>query len=457
MRKSKETFERKDLSYLGTNGERAFLKSVVENHKLFLEIEPFLKDTLFADTASKEIIKIIKSQYTEKGQFSSWRDIEYQLKDRAKTEEEMIMFRDCLQECRDTIEGQQVATESAVNTIKMVEMLQALDKGKAAIEKGYSTEKSNDIIDSIKRIGSRDEGMITNPWALMGTAFAHKKSEKVPTGIQELDEKMNGGLTKGTVGMLIAGTGWGKTTLASILCCNAGLERKNVLFVFFEDTVNEILYKIYAHLTGRYTNYYEDVPEESKKDYAREIINSHPTAKEAIKERIRLAALRNGCTIDVVFNKILSQIANGWKPDMVFIDYLSCIQASENKNLAVTNEHQLFERMMKKIEAFAKENDIAIWVAQQTNRDAFKKETSANRMGNVQGSFRATQPASAVLYLDRLGLPIGESLANLYLDKCRGGELGEWEQIYLNNGNCQIDLSGAIKNNKKLEWEDEEQ
>ena len=124
----------------------------------------------------------------------------------------------------------------------------------------------------------------------------------------------------------------------------------------------------------------------------------------------------------------------------------------------MTNEFQALERSMKRIESFAQEDDIAIWVAQQTNRDAFKEETSKNnRIGNVQGSFRITQPASFILYLNRNSDE--KNRANLYLDKCRGCEPKSWENIYLNNGNMEIDLSGCVENENvdELEWKEDTQ
>ena len=90
----------------------------------------------------------------------------------------------------------------------------------------------------------------------------------------------------------------------------------------------------------------------------------------------------------------------------------------------------------------AMEFNLAIWAEQQTNRDAFKADTANNRIGNVQGSFRITQPCSFILYLSRASDESGSyNRANLYLDKCRGCQPKSWENIYLNNGTCQINLS----------------
>jgi hypothetical protein len=121
------------------------------------------------------------------------------------------------------------------------------------------------------------------------------------------------------------------------------------------------------------------------------------------------------------------------------------METTSNETLKMQNECQTYERMTKRLESFASDYNIAIWIAQQTNRNGMIATTANQRMGNIQGSFRITQPCSAILYLDRSQENIQDrNKANLYLDKCRGGEPTAWEGIYLNNGTCDIDLSQPV-------------
>ena len=150
---------------------------------------------------------------------------------------------------------------------------------------------------------------------------------------------------------------------------------------------------------------------------------------------------------------------DGWKPDMIYIDYLGCIQPSSDRRNKYDNEGVAMEVAMKRIDAFAKNNDIAIWVSQQTNRTAGQDDnldTPSKRMATIQGAFRAIQPCTRVLYLIRV--PGEFDRVNLYLDKARNAETSSWENAFFDNATCQINLSdsesGDVFDYRREEYEE---
>lgn len=62
--------------------------------------------------------------------------------------------------------------------------------------------------------------------ALFPSICGDTPKERVRTGIKELDKQLNGGIPKGMLALLIAGTGVGKTTLGSIICCGSAVQGK---------------------------------------------------------------------------------------------------------------------------------------------------------------------------------------------------------------------------------------
>lgn len=447
--------ENEDLYFIGTNGQYRFVKSLLENKEIFMEALPSLKPVHFTDSALKKIVKEIKSRYEETGELTNLSDLEYILKS-CKEDEIPILKAAYKRLVEEDFQGQEIATEKCLEFIKRKEAINTLTNGVDSLKNsGYSIERLGRIIDSlqdIERYGSSGEVSADD---IMDEILSEEKSIKVNTGISELDEKMRGGLTMGHLGLLIAGTGVGKTTMGSILCCNAALCGYKTLHIFFEDSKTDIGKKYYAHLTNKYT--YEFNSEADKQAMKDLIYNSHPNAKVALKENIKLLRMPNGTTTveDIIstVNRLIT--LQNWKPEMIFIDYIGCMQTTSNETLKMQNECQAYERLTKRLESFASDYNIAIWIAQQTNRGGMIANTANQRMGNIQGSFRVTQPCSAILYLDRTQENINDkNQANLYLDKCRGGEPTEWENIYLNNGTCQIDLS-SITTNENLEFYEE--
>lgn len=446
-----------DLYFIGTNGQYRFVKSILTNKEIFMEALPSLKPAHFTDGALKKIVKSIKERYEESGSVTNITDLEYILK--SCKEEEIPLLKAAYKKLtEEEFEGQEVATEACLEFIKRKEALNILANGTEAIKNsGYALQRVGNIIDKLQAIERYSSALDVTPFDLMDDILSETPIVKVKTGLAELDEKMNGGLAKGSLGLLIAGTGVGKTTLASIMCCNAAILNNKVLHIFFEDSLSDIGKKYYAHLTNRYTSEFSG---ENKKLLKDEIWNSHPNAKNALKNNVKLLRMPNGTTtVDDIISTVNRLITvQNWKPDMIFLDYIGCMETTSNEVLKMQNECQAYERMTKRLESFAADYNIAIWIAQQTNRGGMIADTANQRMGNIQGSFRVTQPCSAILYLDRTQGNIStKDNANLYLDKCRGGEPTEWENIFFNNGTCQIDLSDVIRTDKDLEYNDDTQ
>lgn len=439
----KEIEKENDLYFIGTNGQYRFVKSLLENKEIFMESLPSLKPAHFTDSALKRIVKEIKARYETTGDITTISDLEFILK--GCEEKEVPILKAAYKKLiEEDFQGQDIATEKCLEFIKRKEAINILQNGLESFKNsGFSRERLERVVEYLQNIERNASCNEVSADDIMDEVLNETRVIKVNTGIPQLDEKMRGGLSMGSLGLLIAGTGVGKTTVGSILCCNAALHGYNVLHIFFEDSKTDIGKKYYAHLTNKYTyDFNNEADKQAMKDL---IYNSHPRAKEALKEHIKLIRMPNGTTTveDIIstVNRLIT--LQNWKPEMIFIDYIGCMQTTSNETLKMQNECQAYERLTKRLESFASDYNIAVWIAQQTNRAGMIADTANQRMGNIQGSFRVTQPCSAILYLDRSKNnlnPNDKDLANLYLDKCRGGEPSEWENIYLNNGTCQIDL-----------------
>lgn len=436
--------DKQTLAYLGEKAEYQFVKTLIENPGTFTQICTILNENIFTVEPLKDIVKILKSFYNEKGFTAKYKDVEIILKAKAKTDIESIKYRDTFSKLKDEdlLIGSETTKDECISRIKTLEMERVLKNGLNTVkENGYSEERVNHIYEGLQGLNKGSFDNSVTPAELFDVILGETEAERVPTGIKELDAQLNGGVPRGGLGILIAGTGVGKTTLSSIMCCGAALRGYNVLHIFFEDTVSEVGKKYYASITGRYTNEFDA---KGDREVLKNELFSDPNVKETLCKRVKLWRMDNGnTTVEDIINKIRHMVSNeGWKPDMVFVDYMSCLKTSSSTQLSVTNECQMLERAMKRLESFAQDEKIVVWTAQQTNRDGQKAATYKDRLANIQGSFRMTQPCGFALYLDRTGIEEGcYDRANLYLDKCRGCRRAEWENILLDNGNCQIDLS----------------
>lgn len=437
----------KDLGFLGDDAQYAIVKNLITNRAFFYDVEGYIDEKAFTDLYLQSIVKMIMKRFHETERIPSLSELEIIARDTVydKTDRRLTaMAISKLDEVDTELFGSSL-TDSAIRFFMGQKLEKVLKNGMSSLTSGgFSDNLQMRIIEQVQGIGYIEAAgqPISVTEDVLFDSLSLKSDNMVPTGLGELDKMMNGGLAKGNTGMLIARTGGGKTTLGSILCCNAIIKDYKVVHIFFEDRKEEILHKYYSHLTGIDTRRFKDLTDEDKKEITQLIYNSDKNARNAFKNNLRLLPMTAAVTqVDDIIRQLSHlEKVEGWKPDMVYIDYLSCLQPSSNRQNLYENEYIALEQAMKKIDAYAKKNDIAIWVAQQTNRDAFNPDnlnSPGERMKTVQGSLRIIQPVTRVLFLCSTG---EENRVNLYLDKARNAQLAEWEDVYFNYSTCQIKL-----------------
>lgn len=447
-----------DFGFLGTNGQYIIAKLLIENKDFFLKIEKSVNPNVFTDSTLQKIVKVFINRYKDSGELLSYKGIEMLIKATNPTPTELTEYKKIfdilLQKVSDS--ELKVAEETAEEFFKRNEVNRILDNFKASLKKGYTIDKLGKYLQELQDV--EKVNLLYAPKSadeLIDETLTTPSTVRVPTGVDELDRIFRGGFPKGAVSLLIAGTGVGKSTLGSIFCCNAAMNGKKVLHIFFEDLETEIAQKYYAHILNRSTFEFENLADNVEK--RRELSKALHTVSENtfnfLKNNVKLFRMRNGDTTieDIVTEVRKLETLQEWKPDMIFIDYFSCLKTTNNETIRLQNEWQAMERCMKRIEQFANSENIAILVAQQTNRNGMDEDTASKRMANIQGSYRITQPASIILYLDRTGCE--RNMANLYIDKARGCDVNgktEYENIILDNGTCQIDLSGYEDNTDEV-------
>lgn len=426
-----------------TIAQYKFMKAILSNRELFVRTKPALTEDAFEDAGMKRIVKVINQFYNEKGQIPTMMDIQLKLRmcDKDNLDgmrEAKAAYQEIMKQNSD---GMETAYEEIHKYLQQQATVDIFKKAANAVKYEYTKEKVEDAITKIRALDDVKVDECVVPFEKMEDMMSEPPSEKIPTYIREIDEASFGGLFKGTVGLLIAGTGVGKTTFFAVLAITAAMNDKKVLHIYFEDRPTDMMRKYCSTITGRDTNYYFGLEGDARKQAIAEIYKEK-NAKKAFKENIRSICMPNGttqvCDIENLIRRL--ELAEGWKPDVVFIDYLSCLQSSSDKRIALQQEHTTWESVMKKIEALAHRENIAIWIAQQTNRDGEKEDTGSRGMSVIQGSYRATQPASMILYLNKLNTNYRDE-ANIHLEKCRWGKPTNWDNIMFNNATCQIDLS----------------
>lgn len=418
------------LGYLGLDFQYRLILQMLTDRKFAQSIMEIINPNYFEDSYVRIIVATIKDAYEKYDAVPDIGSLRSRLLENVKDEIDRNSVFSQLRrieeaELNDTFYIQETALkfckrQELVKAVK--QMNEIINKGdvndfdqceeilKKALEHGDNSDLDVDVCDDIDDVLADD---YRNP---------------IPTGIEGLDEIMDGGLAKGELAIILAAYGVGKTTMVTKLANTAKLLGYNVMQIFFEDTVKVIKRK---HMSC-----YSKIP--LNELTARKVEAKSEFQKfEKTGGNLRLVRLRSdNTTIPKIRQIIRKKIAQGFRPDLILIDYIDCVQPS--KHYSDVNEGQ--GAVMRELESMLDELDIAGWTATQGNRSAIKADVvEGDQMG---GSIKKAQIGHFLVSIAKTLEQKESGKANMAILKSRFGKSGiVLEDIIFDNSTIQIDMS----------------
>lgn len=420
---------RESLGYLGLDFQLRLVAQILTDRKFANNIVDIISPNYFDDESLKIITATIKDAHEQDETIPDMGSLEFRLLENVKDDIRRTSVISQLRRIKeanlnDTLYVQDTAMsfckrKELQKSVK--EIQQILDKGnleefpkceeilKKALQHGNNSDDDMDVCDDIEEV------------------LADDFRKPIPTGISKLDEIMDGGLAKGELGVIIAPTGFGKTTMVTKLANSAKNHGYNVLQIFFEDTKKIIQRKHLACWSG-----YELNNLKLHKDELRELIKEKKNEKGILK----LKRFPSGTTtIPHIKQYIRKKIAEGFRPDIVLIDYIDCIIPAKRYDDVNVGEGAV----MREAEALAAELDFACWVPTQGNRSSMNAEVvETSQMG---GSIKKAQIGHFIITIAKSLLQQDNGTANLAIPKSRFGKSGlVFNDAIFNNATIQIEI-----------------
>jgi len=186
----------------------------------------------------------------------------------------------------------------------------------------------------------------------------------------------------------------------------------NVLQIFFEDNINQILKKHYTIWTG--------IAPDDQPDYVEQIVSAVKDIESENSGTLKLMKLPSyGTTLSDIKTKIRKYISEGHDLDLVIIDYVDCITNDKNNG---DEEWKGEGQIMRGIESMASEFNIGIWVATQGGRSSIDTEVvTTDQMG---GNIKKAQIGHIIVSVGKTMAQKEEKLATITLLKSRIGDDG---------------------------------
>jgi replicative DNA helicase len=307
----------KNFDYLGNTFQIQLLNQIIVDKEFAQSIVDVLEPSYFDNKYFKIVVQMIREYYGKYQSTPTFDTLEQIAKSEISQELVLKIVLDTLKQIQNApFDGSVFVQEKALKFCKQQELQKAMDKAQKIITQGdfESYDQVENMVREALQVGERETGVLdvfTGLDDVLNDDYRHP----IPMGIAGLDRLLKGGLAKGEIGVILAPTGVGKTTLMTKIANSAFNIGYNVLQIFFEDNVKIIQRKHITLWTGiepdNLSLMKEDVMEK-----VQEVQNSMPN-------RLILKKLPSDTmTMNQIKLQVRKMIADGIKIDMVTLDYI---------------------------------------------------------------------------------------------------------------------------------------
>lgn len=441
-----------DLGFIGEEKQLLIIKLIMEDPVSFANLFGVIEQNAFTVPEYRCIVGMIKDYFKKYGALPTYSTMETMIRtkfagDAIATEIHMA-YIDKMKKM--PMEERDFLVDTAANFFKQQRAVYYCNKTIETLAKnGYKDVTMETLINNISTVvSSKFEEDTTNPLDFLDDTMSEEREVLVPTGIEELDRIMYGGHPKGCFGIIQGNAGCGKTTIATILANNAAAAGFKTIQIFFEDKKTDIYRKHYAYMVPNLT--INDFIHPVDPEFLKKKVMENPNYNR-IHENLRLMKLDTGeKTIEEIEFEI-RKLANstGFIPDVVIIDYFDCIKLSSNE---YRDRFDAETRLARKLENFAKRENVALWVMHQGNRLG---ETTSGA-ATVQGTYTKKQIAQTYITIFRTKEDMISNQATIEFGKNRSFPVHSDLKVYFDNGAMAIDSSDKIHFKDDLKWMDDE-
>ena len=424
----------KNFDYLGNSFQIQLLNQIVVDKDFSSSIMDVIESSYFDNKYFKIILQMIKEYYIKYESTPNFETLDQIVKSEITQEIVAKVVLDTLKQVKDApFEGTVFVQEKALKFCKQQELQKAMDKAQKIITEGdfESYDKVEGLVRNALQVGEIDKGQ-TDIFANLDTVLEEDYRHPIPMGIAGIDRLLKGGLAKGEIGVILAPTGVGKTTILTKIANTAFNLGYNVLQVFFEDNPKIIQRKHFTLWTG--------IEPDNLVKNRDEVMSKVTEIQETMKNKLILKKLASDTmTMNQIKGQVRKMIADGNKLDLIMLDYIDCILPESTSK----DEWKAEGSVMRGFEAMCHELDLVGWTATQGNRSSISAEVvTTDQMG---GSIKKAQVGHVIISIAKTLQQKEMNLATIAITKSRLGKDGVvFENCKFNNELLEIDTESSV-------------
>jgi len=424
----------KNFDYLGNTFQLQLINQIIEDKDFASSIIDVIESSYFDNKYFKIILQMIKEYYVKYESCPNFDILEQIVKSEITQELVAKIVLDTLKQIKDApFEGTVFVQEKALKFCKQQELQKAMDKAQKIITEGdfESYDKVEGLVREALQVGEVEKD-VTDIFMGLDTVLDEDYRHPIPMGIPGIDNLLKGGLAKGEIGVILAPTGVGKTTILTKIANTAFNLGYNVLQIFFEDNPKIIQRKHFTIWTG--------IEPDNLALHKEEVIGKITEIQETMKNKLILKKLASdSTTMGQIKNQVRKMIADGNKIDLILLDYIDCVLPESSAK----DEWKAEGSVMRGFEAMCHELNLVGWTATQGNRSSISSEVvTTDQMG---GSIKKAQVGHVIITVAKSLTQKEMNLATIAITKSRLGKDGVvFENCKFNNELLEIDTESSV-------------
>jgi replicative DNA helicase len=426
--------DEKNFGYLGNTFQIQLLNNIILFKDFASSIVDVLDPKYFDNQYFRLIMQMIKEYYIKYEHVPTFDTLEQLSKSEISAPMAQKMVLDMVKQVKDApFEGHQFVQEKSLKFCKQQELQKVMTKAQKIIDKGdfESYDHLEEMVREALQVGEIDPGtndVFNNLDEVLQDDYRHP----IPIGIPGIDNLLKGGLAKGEIGVILAPTGVGKTTVLTKFANHAFNLGYNVLQVFFEDNPKIIQRKHFTLWTG--------IAPDNLSQFKEDVLEKVRIVQANMPNKLTLKKLPSDTlTLNQIKNQIRKLIAEGTKVDLIVLDYIDCIMPDKN----LGDEWKSEGSVMRGFESMCHELDIAGWTATQGNRSSISSDVvTTDQMG---GSIKKAQVGHVIVSIAKSLQQKEMNLATIAITKSRIGKDGiVFENCKFDNEMLVIDTEQSV-------------
>lgn len=207
------TVDKSNFKYLGEDYQYKLVKELMERKGFFENISPIIDQNAFTTTYLRTYVGTMLDYFKKHNITPSYSAMKIELRELAHTETDIELFDGVIEKIAKTnCDGSDQVTESALRFFKQQKVIKIANEiiQHAANGDVDYFEKHEDKLKNVLSIGVENDYEESCLFDGIDDVLSNDFRTVIPTGVDDIDVTLNGGIGKGELGIIVGPSGYGK-------------------------------------------------------------------------------------------------------------------------------------------------------------------------------------------------------------------------------------------------------